>query len=88
MIKANEIADPSSCLNRAAEDEPIFVLRAHDELAAGVVRHWANLYASSKAAAYRDLDSLTEEQRQKYRHALALADAMDRYHAALARRGA
>ena len=30
-----------TCLKKAAEDEPIFVLRAQDKLAPNVVRHWA-----------------------------------------------
>ena len=41
MIKRDEIADPNSCLNRAADDEPIFVLRAKDPLAAKLVEDWA-----------------------------------------------
>jgi len=40
-IKRDEINDPTSCLNRAADDEPIFVLRAKDKLAAKLVRDWA-----------------------------------------------
>jgi hypothetical protein len=31
------------CYHKAAEDEEIFVLRAQDILAAGVVRYWADL---------------------------------------------
>jgi len=42
MKKMDEIADPSSCINKAGNDEPIFVLRANDALAAGVVDYWAN----------------------------------------------
>lgn len=40
-IKRDEIADPNSCLNRAGDDEPVFVLRAKDPLAARTVRDWA-----------------------------------------------
>jgi len=40
-IKGTEIADPNSCLNRADDDEPIFVLRAKDLLAAKLVEDWA-----------------------------------------------
>lgn len=32
----------SSCIVKAAEDEPIFTLRAHDRLACGSVEEWAN----------------------------------------------
>ena len=42
MKKMDELTDPSSCINRAANDEPVFVLRASDPLAAGVVDYWAN----------------------------------------------
>lgn len=31
----------SSCLSKAADDEPIFVLRAQDRLAPKIVRAWA-----------------------------------------------
>ena len=31
-----------ACYDRAGMDEPIFVLRAQDRLAAGVVRQWAD----------------------------------------------
>lgn len=37
--KLNEIADQNSCLNKAADDEPIFVLRANDEAALATIRH-------------------------------------------------
>jgi hypothetical protein len=42
MKKTDELTDPSSCINKAADDEPVFVLRANDPLAAGVVDYWAN----------------------------------------------
>ncbi len=41
MIKSDEIAQPNSCLNKAASDEPVFVLRAKDPHAPGAVEHWA-----------------------------------------------
>lgn len=40
-LKRDEISDPTSCLNRAADDEPVFVLRAKDPLAAKLVEDWA-----------------------------------------------
>lgn len=43
MLKQDEINSPTSCLNKAALDEPIFVLRAQDELAWAVVTDWAIL---------------------------------------------
>lgn len=43
--KAEELSNPNSCLSKAADDEPIFVLRAKDPLAADLVREWAMLAA-------------------------------------------
>jgi hypothetical protein len=40
VIKKFEVSDPTSCLNKAADDEPVFVLRAHDRTAAQAVRWW------------------------------------------------
>ena len=42
MIKSKELADPNSCLNKAEDDEPIFVLRAKDPIAAHIINHWAD----------------------------------------------
>lgn len=41
MKKLDEIADPKSCLSHAADDEPVFVLRAADRCAPATVRDWA-----------------------------------------------
>lgn len=43
MIKQKELNSADSCLNKAAMDEPIFVLRANDPCAAATIRHWAVL---------------------------------------------
>jgi hypothetical protein len=40
MKKSEELANPQSCLNRAADDELIFVLLAHDRASAATVRAW------------------------------------------------
>lgn len=42
MIKRDELTDPSSCTNRAREDEALFVLRGHDVTSAATVQHWVN----------------------------------------------
>jgi hypothetical protein len=42
MKKIDEITTPDSCINKAENDEPVFVLRANDPLAAGTVDYWAN----------------------------------------------
>jgi hypothetical protein len=41
LTKSETVADAASCLNKAEHDEPVFVLRAHDPLAADAIRHWA-----------------------------------------------
>lgn len=41
MLKKDEIATPTSCLNRAEELEPVFVLIGRDACAPSTVEHWA-----------------------------------------------
>lgn len=67
MLKRDEIASPNSCLNKAADDEPVFVLRAQDELAAETVRMWAAA-ASANGAAH-----------DKVEEALSLASEMEQW---------
>ena len=43
MLKKDELRDPNSCLNKAGADEPKFVLRANDPVAAQAIRHWASM---------------------------------------------
>lgn len=40
MKKRDELADPNSCLNKAKDDEMLFVLLARDPAAAVAVRAW------------------------------------------------
>lgn len=40
MRKELELTDPRSCLNKAADDEPLFVLRAQDATAPLSIEHW------------------------------------------------
>lgn len=47
MLKSKELATPTSCLNKAAADEPLFVLRAKDPVAAMTIRHWATMAAGT-----------------------------------------
>lgn len=49
MRKRDELADPESTWNRAAEDEPLFVIRAKDKLSASMVRLWAEAAAMTGA---------------------------------------
>jgi hypothetical protein len=43
--KRDEIANPKSCLNKASAEEPLFVLRASDVFAPGMVELWTELAA-------------------------------------------
>lgn len=65
MRKQAEIDEPDSCFNKAAADEPIFVLRAADRLAPALVRVWAHL------AELHDCPT------EKTDDAMDLADAME-----------
>jgi hypothetical protein len=76
MIKRDEISSPDSCLNKAADDEPIFVLRANDELSANLVRRWALEYAAQKN---RQTGDINPKQMAKINEAYALAHAMDEW---------
>ena len=40
MIKSLELSDPNSCMSRAKDDEPTFVLIGRDEIAPSVIRYW------------------------------------------------
>lgn len=40
MIKSKELSDPTSCLNKADDDELLFVLLGRDPAAAAAVRAW------------------------------------------------
>jgi len=75
MIKSKELAGPS-CLTSAADDEPLFVLRANDELAPMIIRAWADAYFESKKD---DKFNVTDVQRAKYREAFAIANEMEHW---------
>ena len=66
MLKTNELRDPASCLNKAADDEPVFVLLARDPCAAQTVRAWASM-------------SNGVHSDKKRAEALRCADLMDSY---------
>ena len=75
MRKCDEISDPKSCLNKAADDEVVFVLRAQDALAPGIVRRWA----AELERVWRVVspDGLTLEQYLKLEEAEKAARAME-----------
>jgi hypothetical protein len=83
VLKLKEIAEPNSCLNRAADDEPIFVLKSTDPLASSIVRTWAIMYWKTKSA---EPMGMTPKQRAKYEEAMTLASEMDVWHQAYSER--
>lgn len=78
MIKRDEIANPHSCLNRAADDEPIFVLVAHDSTAPERVREWAKRYEQKKR---KDGRTMTKQEQMKADEAQRLALQMESWRA-------
>lgn len=84
MLKRDELATQTSCLNKAADDEPIFVLRANDENAAPAVAAWARDYLVSKGG----WSAASEVQRKKYVEAMDLAGDMRIWKMHQAKRGA
>ncbi len=64
MKRIDEVNDNNSCLNKAAADEPIFVIRAKDIVGAETVRHWAAIAA-------------LRHEPEKIAEARTLADQMD-----------
>lgn len=41
------------CLGKAADDEPVFVLRAQDQHAAALVRAWADMAEGTRCPAHK-----------------------------------
>lgn len=76
MIKKDEIAIPTSCLNKAGAEEPVFVLRAHDKSAPSVVRAWANAYVFDKGG----LGKMRLREVDKYNEALDIANQMENWY--------
>jgi hypothetical protein len=74
--KPEEILNPRSCWNKAAEDEPLFVLRANDANAPQTVMTWANLYVESKGG----WNKMLPHQREKFNEALRCAQRMRDWH--------
>lgn len=70
MIKSKELSDPNSCMNRAADDEPTFVLLARDQAAPSAIRAWVACRVSLGKNSMSD-PQITE--------ALVCADAMESY---------
>ena len=69
MRKQAELEEADSCLNRAAPDEPVFVLRANDPLFPVLVRAWAVKYCAAKVK----LGAFGSREALKHLEALQLA---------------
>lgn len=70
MNRRDELEIESSCFNKAADDEPLFVLRAKDPLAANTVRAWCVIATDSG-----------QHEPAKIAEARALADSMEAWRA-------
>jgi DNA-directed RNA polymerase subunit RPC12/RpoP len=66
--KIDEVEIPTSCFNKAAPEEPIFVVRAKDPEAPDTVRTWAN-----------NAQTRGTHEPEKIAEAFALADRMEAY---------
>lgn len=76
--KQENITDPTSCLAKARDDEPIFVLRAHDKSSPKIVRAWAKNfmdYHQKAATAGHPLAAAIV----KYEDAMEVATAMEQW---------
>ena len=47
LVTINESLVPDTCLSKAADDEPIFILRGHDPEASKAIEMWMILSAGS-----------------------------------------
>lgn len=74
MLKTQELENPNSCLNRARDDEPVFVLLGRDVTAPDTIRRWAN----ERIHAGKNLPG-----DQQIKEALALAESMEQFRDAL-----
>lgn len=82
MIKSLELSSPNSCINKAADNEPVFVLRAHDMCAPEAVRYWAYLAAGGPPINFAvnpvpQLVNLSDHLVEKLKGAFMSARAME-----------
>ena len=54
MFKSDELSNPNSCLNKARDNELLFVLLARDPAAPDTIRHWAHRRISMGKNKYND----------------------------------
>lgn len=72
MLKRDELSDAGSCLNKAEDNEPLFVLRANDPLAPAIVSMWARDYIVEKGG----WGNMSDNQKKKYTEAMDCAGHM------------
>jgi len=68
MLKSQEILDPSSCLNRAKDDEIVFVLLGRDLAAPVAIKEWCAIRVKLGKNQWHD---------KQIEEALACAKAME-----------
>lgn len=71
MRKRDEINNPTSCLNKAREDELIFVFLARDEDAPDTIRHWVKRrvkYGKNKITDAKMVDALEWANEVELKH--------------------
>jgi hypothetical protein len=68
MIKRQELSDPKSCLNKARDDEFLFVLLERDKVSPRTIRFWV---------AERINEGLNEKDDPQMREALECARRME-----------
>lgn len=73
-IKSQELVN--GCFAKASPDEPLFVLRATDKMAPGLVRKWAEQFRQHHLKAGTEGHALAKAI-SKHTEALAVADAME-----------
>jgi hypothetical protein len=73
-LTKRQVIDGPSCLTRAAEDEPVFVLRAKDPAAPAAMRAWAKFSSENElhepekiAQAYQEAHQFEEWRRTNYK---------------------
>lgn len=79
MSTKNEVVEQTSrgvgCLGKAAPDEPVFILRAKDKFAPGLVEAWAEKVAAYDRSVVEDV-AVQSARKAKIRGARALAHQM------------
>lgn len=65
MIKSEELANPNSCLNKARNNEMLFVLLARDPAAPAAIRAWIAERKRLKAGLLHPISIAIEQAKQE-----------------------